>query len=262
MVLRGRADVVADRAPRVALTPERRDGILAALQGGLVASCQPVRGGVFDEPELVARFALAALGGGAVALRVEGLADVRAVRQAQIRAGSAAPVIGLVKRAVDGSDVFITPALDDVAALVAVGADVIAFDATDRPRPTPVAALVAAAHAGGALAMADVATAAEGAAAHRAGADLVASTLSGYAPGSPQQTGPDLDLVAALTTGGARVVAEGRIATPADAAEARRRGAFAVTVGTAFSRPEWIVAAFVGAVAAAASDADVDADAG
>jgi len=248
--------VVAGRLPGAALTPERRDTVLAALRGGLVASCQPVRGGVFDEPELVARFALAALAGGAVGLRVESLADVRAVRQAQIRAGSAAPVIGLVKRAVDGSDVFITPALDDVAALLAAGADVVAFDATDRTRPVPVTDMVAAVHAGGALAMADVATVAEGAAAHRAGADLVASTLSGYAPGSPQQDAPDLDLVAALAAEGARVVAEGRIASPGAAAEARRRGAFAVTIGTAFSRPEWIVAAFVGAVAAAEDDAD------
>ena len=238
------------------IPPDRRDAVLAALRGGLVASCQPVRGGVFDEPELVARFALAALSGGAAGLRVESLADVRAVRRALAQAGQAVPLIGLVKREVDGSDVFITPALDDVAALLAAGADVIAFDATERTRPVPVAEMVAAVHARGALAMADVATRAEGAAAHRAGADLVASTLSGYAPGSPQQDAPDLDLVAALAAEGVRVVAEGRIASPDDATEARRRGAFAVTIGTAFSRPEWIVAAFVGALAAAAGDAD------
>jgi N-acylglucosamine-6-phosphate 2-epimerase len=97
--------------------------------------------------------------------------------------------------------------------------------------------------------MADVATETEGIAAHRAGADFVASTLSGYAPGSPNLPGPDLELVARLARAGARVVAEGRIATPADAAAARAHGAYAVTVGTAFSRPEWIVRAFAEAVA-------------
>jgi N-acylglucosamine-6-phosphate 2-epimerase len=222
-----------------------------AMAGGLIGSCQPVRGGVFDRPELAALFALAALDGGAVGLRVEGLADLAAVRRAVAAAGRAVPVIGLVKREEPGTDVFITPHLADVGALAQAGADVVAFDATDRVRPVPVADMVAAIHDAGALAMADVATEAEGTAAHRAGADFVASTLSGYAPGSPNLPGPDLDLVALLAKAGARVVAEGRIATPADAAAARAHGAFAVTVGTAFSRPEWIVRAFAEAVAGA-----------
>jgi N-acylglucosamine-6-phosphate 2-epimerase len=216
-----------------------------------VASCQPVRGGVFDAPELVARFALAALAGGAVGLRVESVADLRAVRAALQSEGHQVPIVGLVKREVPGSDVYITPEIADVDALVAAGADIVAFDATDRPRPVPVWQVIAAVHAAGALAMADVATAPEGAAAHAAGAELVASTLSGYIPGSAAGPGPDLDLVAALAAAGARAVAEGRIASPAQAAEARRRGAFAVTVGTAFSRPEWIVEAFASALAAA-----------
>ncbi|MFU8889056.1 MAG: N-acetylmannosamine-6-phosphate 2-epimerase [Trueperaceae bacterium] len=221
------------------------------LAGGLIGSCQPVRGGVFDRPELAALFALAALEGGAVGLRVEGLADLRAVREAVAASGRSAPIVGLVKRVEPGTHVFITPRLEDVRDLLALGADVVAFDATDRARPVAVADLVAAIHAAGALAMADVATEAEGVAAHRAGADFVATTLSGYVPGTPQLPGPDLELVERLARAGARVVAEGRIATPDDAAAARRRGAFAVTVGTAFSRPEWIVRAFAEAVAGA-----------
>jgi N-acylglucosamine-6-phosphate 2-epimerase len=227
-------------------------GVVDALAGGLIGSCQPVRGGVFDRPELAARFALAALDGGAAGLRVEGLADLAAVRRALADVGRAVPVIGLVKREEAGTDVFITPLVDDVRALVAAGADAVAFDATDRPRPVAVADMIVAIHVAGALAMADVATEAEGIAAHRAGADFVASTLSGYAPGSPRLPGPDLELVALLAKAGARVVAEGRIATPADAAAARAHGAYAVTVGTAFSRPEWIVRAFAEAVAGAA----------
>jgi N-acylglucosamine-6-phosphate 2-epimerase len=221
------------------------------MAGGLIGSCQPVRGGVFDRPELAALFALAALDGGAVGLRVEGLADLGAVRRALATAGRAVPVIGLVKREVPGTDVIITPHLADVRALVLAGADVVAFDATDRLRPMAVADMVAAVHDAGALAMADVATEAEGTAAHRAGADFVASTLSGYAPGSPSLPGPDLELVSRLARAGARTVAEGRIATPADAAAARAHGAYAVTVGTAFSRHEWIVRAFAEAVAGA-----------
>lgn len=226
------------------------DARFERLRGGLIASCQPVRGGVFDRPDLVARFALAGLSGGAVGLRVEGLADVRAVRAALAERGSDVPVVGLVKREEPGTDVFITPLLADVEDLLGAGADLVAFDATERARPVPVSELVAAIHAGGALAMADVATYAEGTAAAAAGADLVATTLSGYAPGSPDLVGPDLELIERLAAAGVRVVAEGRIAAPGDAAEARRRGAFVVTVGTAFSRPEWIVRSFTQTVAA------------
>lgn len=227
------------------------EDLVAALAGGLIGSCQPVRGGVFDRPELAALFALAALDGGAVGLRVEGLADLRAVRAAVAARGRAVPIVGLVKRVEAGTDVFITPRLEDARELAALGADVVAFDATDRPRPVGVAELVAAIHAAGTLAMADVSTETEGVAAHRAGADFVATTLSGYVPGTPQTPGPDLELVERLARAGARVVAEGRIGTPDEAAAARRRGAFAVTVGTAFSRPEWIVRAFAAAVAGA-----------
>lgn len=225
-----------------------RDGILTRLHRGLVASCQPVRDGVFDEADLVARFAAAALAGGAVALRVESLRDVRAVRAMLAALNSDAPLIGLIKRSLPGTDVFITPELSDVEALVAAGADVIAFDATDRVRPVGVDAMVAAIVQAGALAMADVATLAEARAAQRAGADLIATTLSGYAPGSPQMQEPDLALVAQVAMLGARPVAEGRIASPAMASAALEAGAFCVTVGTAFSRPEWIVRGFVEAL--------------
>lgn len=222
--------------------------VLDALAGGFVTSCQPVRGGVFDDPELVARFARAAQQGGSAGLRVEGLADLGAVR-----AVSDLPLIGLIKDRAGDREVFITPSRDHVPALVAAGADVVAFDATHRDRDVPVPTMLAAIHQEGVLAMADVATLEEGLAAHAAGAELVGTTLSGYVPGSPEMEGPDLALVQALAEQGVRVVAEGRISTPAQAAEAIRLGAFAVTVGTALTRPELATRTFVDAVRAAGS---------
>ncbi len=220
-----------------------RPEILERLHGGFVTSCQPVRGGVFDVPASVALFARAAEDGGTDGLRIESVADLRAVRSV-----TRLPIVGLVKRDVDGTDVFITPSLDDVRALAAEGADVIAFDGTDRTRPVPVDVMIRAVPAEGRQAMADVATFEEGVAAWTAGADLVGTTLSGYAPGRPLTDGPDLDLVDELVDAGVRVVAEGRIATPREAADAIRRGAWAVTVGTAITRPEWITRSFVQAV--------------
>lgn len=113
-------------------------------------------------------------------------------------------------------------------------------DATARPRPdgSTFAELVEAVHAAGALVMADVSAPGKGRAAAAQGADLVGTTLSGYVPGSPAQTAPDLALVAglaaALTT---PVVAEGRIATPEQAARALAAGAHSVVVGTAITAP-------------------------
>jgi putative N-acetylmannosamine-6-phosphate epimerase len=195
-----------------------------------------------DAPGIVAATALAALAGGAAGLRIEGLANLRAVR-----AATAAPILGLVKRGVPGSDIYITPTTDDVAALAAGGAAIIAFDATRRPRPVPVAEMVQATHAAGALAMADVADVADARDAAAAGADILGTTLSGYV-GGPVPDAPDLALVAACAAIGPPVFAEGRYRTPAQAASAVAAGAWAVVVGSAITRVEHVTAWFAEAV--------------
>jgi N-acylglucosamine-6-phosphate 2-epimerase len=206
----------------------------AALAGRLVVSCQPVDGGPMDDDATVVRMARAAVAGGAAALRIEG-----AVRLAAVRAAVEVPLIGIVKRDLATSPVRITPWLEDVQALAAAGADVIAVDATARPRPVAVAALREAIEQRGAIAMADASGLDDGLAAWRQGFAIVGSTLSGYtgAPGAVPQ-GPDLALVQQLATAGCRVMAEGRFDTPAAAAAALRAGAWAVTVGSALTRLE------------------------
>jgi putative N-acetylmannosamine-6-phosphate epimerase len=226
------------------MSPRDGGACLDRLRGRLVVSCQPVAGGPMDSPAFVAGLALAALAGGAAGLRIEGLANLRAVRAVTDR-----PVIGLVKRAEPDTDVFITPLPADVAALGEAGADIVAFDATLRARPAPVAALVAAAHAAGVLAMADLATEADAAAARAAGADILGTTLSGYTGGSVPEE-PDLALVAALARLGCPVFAEGRLRTPAQARAAIAAGATAVVVGSAITRVEHITSWFAEAVRA------------
>lgn len=218
---------------------------LKRLAGGLIVSCQPVIGGPMDRPDIVAAFALAAIDGGAVGLRIEGLANLRAVR-----AVCDVPIIGLLKRDLDASAVRITPFVEDVSALVAEGADIVAFDATDRARPCPVADLVEAAHSAGALAMADCANAGDGHRAAGLGCAILGSTLSGYT-GGPVPVRPDLDLVRSLAGLGRFAVAEGRYQAPADAALAMREGADAVVAGSAITRPEHVTQWFVSAMAPA-----------
>lgn len=222
--------------------------LLDRLRRQLVVSCQPVPGGSLDRPEITAAFALAALNGGAAGLRIEGLGNLAAVR-----AVARAPVIGLIKTDLPDSPVRITPTVADVQALVAAGADIIAFDATDRPRPEPLDGIVAAIHAAGRIAMADCATLEDGRRAAALGCAVVGSTLSGYT-GGPVPAGPDLRLVAALAALGRFTVAEGRYQAPPDAAAALGAGADAVVVGSAITRPEHVTQWFVSALQAAARE--------
>ncbi len=181
--------------------------------------------------------------GGAAGLRIEGTANVRAVSQA-----TGLPIVGIIKRDLADSDVRITPERTDIDGLVEAGAPIIAVDATDRPRPCAVAALIARIHEAGAIAFADCATVDEGRASHAAGAEIVASTLSGYAGPNETPAEPDLELVRALAQDGLRVVAEGRLRHPAQAAAAIQAGAFAVVVGNAITRPDLMTSWFAEAV--------------
>ncbi|MBN9018679.1 MAG: putative N-acetylmannosamine-6-phosphate 2-epimerase [Rhizobiales bacterium] len=223
---------------------------LQRFASSLIVSCQPVPGGPLDHPESVVGFALAALASGAKGLRIEGVANLRAVR-----AATDAPIIGLIKRDMDTSPVRITPLVEDVIALAEAGADIIAFDATDRVRPVPAAELCALVHARGKLAMADISTIEEARAAIAFGVDLVGTTMSGYT-GGPEPTEPDFDLLAAAVALGHPVIAEGRIRVPEQAAEAIRLGAHGVVVGSAITRPEHITTWFADAIEAVKAGED------
>jgi N-acylglucosamine-6-phosphate 2-epimerase len=218
----------------------------AALRARLVVSVQPVDGGPLDDDAVVVRMARAAVQGGAAGLRIEGAARVAAVRAALPQV----VLIGIVKRDLPGSPVRITPGLEDVQALAAAGADIVAIDATERSRPVPFVALHSAAQAAGVWTMADASCRADALAAWQVGGvAIVGSTLAGYTGGTVPPE-PDLALVQTLAAAGCRVMAEGRYHTPAQAAAALRAGAWAVTVGSAITRLEHVTSWFSGALGA------------
>ncbi|WP_226781503.1 N-acetylmannosamine-6-phosphate 2-epimerase [Oceaniglobus trochenteri] len=220
--------------------------ILDSLRGGLVASCQPVDDGPMDRPDIVAAMAAAAVAGGADGLRIEGVENLAATRPVV-----GVPIIAILKRDLDDSPVRITPYLADVEALAQAGADIIAYDATDRARPETTAAILAAIHGAGKLAMADCSTLADGQRALKEGAAILGTTLSGYTEETAHRPdGVDTDLIAAFRDLGAFVMAEGRINTPELAAQAMAAGADAVTVGTALTRLEHVTGWFKAAVEA------------
>ena len=150
----------------------------ATLHHGIVVSCQPVTGGPMDVDEIVVAMALAALDGGGAGLRIEG-----AKRVAMVRERTDVPLIGLIKRDLAGSDVRITPLIEDVEALADAGADIIAIDATGRPRPCGLKELVERASELGRFVMADCASLADGRAARDLGCEIIGTTLSGYTGG-------------------------------------------------------------------------------
>lgn len=230
--------------------------VLDRLKRGLVASCQAYPSEPMRDPVTMRRVAQACIEGGAVAIRAQGIADLRA-----IRAVTELPVIGLWKDGRDG--VFITPTVGHAVAVARTGCEVVAVDATRRPRPDgrPLRESFEAVHAEGALVMADCSSFDDAVAAVAVGADLVGTTLSGYtpdtvsAPGHP--AGPDLVLVARLALElDVPVLAEGRIHTPAQARAALDAGAHAVVVGTAITHPTSITSWFVEALTAAGPAAD------
>ena len=223
------------------------DALLDRLRGGLVVSCQAYPGEPLRRAEITAAMAQAVVEGGARAVRVQGVADIAAARQAV-----EVPVIGLIKHGHDG--VYITPSVAHARACALAGADVVAIDATLRERGNgeSFADAVAAIHAEfpGVAVMADCASVPDAVAAAEAGADIIGTTLAGYTPGyehaRAKTPGPDHDFIDEVLAAVDRpVLVEGRLHRPEDVAGVFARGAFAACVGTAITHPTTITGWFV-----------------
>lgn len=211
--------------------------LLAGLQHRLIVSVQAYPGEPLRHPETMAQMARACELGGAAAIRCQGLSDIAAIKgRVEI------PVIGLWKEGHEG--VYITPTLRHALACVHAGADIVAIDATDRPRPDgksfadTVRDLRRSTET---LIMADCMTFEDIARAVDIGVDLVSTTLSHNKPAieTTLAEGPDIELVSRAHEAFPEipVICEGHIHTPQDASDALDAGAWAVVVGTAITHP-------------------------
>lgn len=212
--------------------------VVTSLRGGLIVSCQAAEGTPLHGSHIMAAMARAAEVGGAVGIRADGPSDIRAIRQAV-----KLPVLGIDKIGRSDTEPYITPTAHAAKEILEAGADIIALDATLRPRMSGLSAadLIGQVKALGVPVMADISTLEEGIAAAEAGADIVATTMSGYTSYSPALDGPDFALIEGLAASvEVPVIAEGKIWTPDQARRALDLGAYAVVVGTAITRP-WVV---------------------
>ncbi len=220
--------------------------VIASLKGGLIVSCQAAEGTPLHGSHIMAAMARAAEIGGAVAIRADGPDDIRAIKQAV-----KLPVLGINKIGRSETEPYITPTVDAAGEILEAGADIIALDATLRPRSSGLTAaeLIGQVKALGLPVMADISTLEEGIAAAEAGADIVATTMSGYTPYSAHSDGPDFALIEGLVARiSVPIIAEGKIWTPEQARQALDLGAYAVVVGTAITRPHIVTERFVRAL--------------
>ena len=225
------------------------NNIIEKIKGTVVVSVQAMPSEpLYNEICMVAMMK-SVVNGGAGALRVAGSRDVKNAKKL-----FNVPVIGLTKPQVIPKNwkeiVYITPTIKDVISLVEAGADIIAFDGTQRKRPEgeKLSDLIKYIHINKRVAMADISTLEEGIEAEKSGADILSTTLAGYTTESVNSPAdePDFDLLNELVQKTNKpVVLEGRIWTPEQVNKAFELGAHCVVIGSAITRPQLITRKFV-----------------
>lgn len=221
--------------------------MIEKLRNKVIVSCQAMPSEPLYKEECMIAMMQSVVKGGAAGLRVAGIRDV-----ANAKKLFDVPVIGLTKPEVIPKNykeiVYITPTVSDALALVRAGADIVAFDGTQRPRPdSNLNDIIKYIKLNKRLAMADVSTFEEGIKCKDLGADILSTTLSGYTLESGDRGDePDFELLERLVKeSGLPVVLEGRIWEPEQVTKAFELGAHCVVIGSAITRPQLITKRFI-----------------
>lgn len=217
------------------------------VKGGLIVSCQALEDEPLHSSFIMSKMALAAAQGGAVGIRANSAEDI-----AEIKKEVNLPVIGIVKRDYEGSDVFITATMKEIDELMTVEPEVIAVDATSNERPegetlkefiTKIKAKYPTVEL-----MADCSTVEEAVYASDIGFDYIGTTLVGY---TAQSKGQKIevddfkiirDILKQVDT---PVIAEGNINSPEKARRVLDLGVHTVVVGSSITRPQLITEKYV-----------------
>lgn len=216
------------------------------LPQGLIVSCQALPDEPLHSSFIMSKMALAAYEGGAVGIRANSKEDIIAIKQEVDL-----PVIGIVKRDYDHSDIFITATSKEIDELIESQCEVIALDATKQTRPKEsLQSLVSyvrekAPHI---ELMADISTLDEAINADKLGFDYIGTTLHGYTSytkGHLLYENNFQFLKDVLTHIDSKVIAEGNVITPDMFKTVTELGVHCTVVGGAITRPKDITKRFI-----------------
>lgn len=222
--------------------------VLKQIKHKLIVSSQALPEEPLHSPFIMGRMAYAAYLGGAGGIRANSVADIQ-----EIKKRVNLPIIGIIKKVYEGSEVFITPTQKEVDELYREGVEIIAMDATDRTRPdgSTISELFPQLKKTykDQLFMADCSTFEEAAKAVELGFDLVGTTLSGYTAATKGRVLPDFQLVQQMVNHfNIPVIAEGGVSTPEELKTMFDLGVYSAVVGSAITRPLEITKRFVNAI--------------
>ena len=227
------------------------DKCLERLRGHLIVSCQALPEEPLHSSFIMGRMALAAMQGGASGIRANTKEDI-----AEIRRNVDLPIIGIVKRDYEDSQVYITPTMKEIDELMEVKPEIIAVQAGIELRPEgktldefyreirekyPNQPL-----------MADCSTIEEALHADELGFDFIGTTMVGYTEQSrgDRIEANDFEIIRTILEKVTHpVIAEGNINTPEKAKRVIELGCFSVVVGSIITRPQVITKTFTDALA-------------
>ncbi|WP_458353203.1 N-acetylmannosamine-6-phosphate 2-epimerase [Peribacillus frigoritolerans] len=221
--------------------------MLNQVKKELIVSCQALPEEPLHSSFIISKMALAAMEGGAKGIRANTKEDILAIKNEIVL-----PVIGIVKRDYEDSDVFITATHKEIDELIESGCEMIAVDATNRIRPNGISlqGLIhyAKEKAPNVELMADIATVEDAIQAEKLGFDCVSTTLHGYTADTSNHKLYHDDfsfLKNVLDQVSIPVIAEGNVMTPEMYKRCLTLGAHSVVVGGAITRPRDITRRFV-----------------
>lgn len=220
------------------------------MEGKLIVSCQALPAEPLHSSFIMGRMARAAAEGGAQGIRANTPEDIEEIKRCVDL-----PVIGIWKKDFPDSKVYITPTMDEIDALVKVGVEIIALDATVALRPggktlDEFYREIRAKHPQQLL-MADCSTVEEAVHADELGFDFIGTTLVGYTDQSrgDKIEAEDFQIIREILGKVSHpVVAEGNIDTPQKAKRVIELGCYCVVVGSIITRPQIITKKFATAL--------------
>ncbi|MBS5111087.1 MAG: N-acetylmannosamine-6-phosphate 2-epimerase [Coprobacillus cateniformis] len=217
------------------------------IHNNLIVSCQALEDEPLHSSFIMSKVALAAQMGGAKGIRANSVGDIHAIKKEVDL-----PIIGIIKKDYVGTDVYITPTMKEVDALVEEGVDIIAMDATIQLRLDDLslddffkAVKEKYPHQ---LFMADCSTIEEAIHADELGFDFIGTTLVGYTPQSQNLKieSNDFEIIKQIVKHVKHpVIGEGNIDTPEKVKRVLELGCYSVVVGSIITRPQIITKRFV-----------------